>query len=51
MSAIYCPLCQKKLGEYLSGVYVTRCPRCKSLVRLVNEIRTDTEVDKVLKPM
>ena len=29
---LFCPRCGKKLAEKLDGIFVFRCPRCKSSV-------------------
>jgi phage FluMu protein Com len=36
---IRCPHCNKKLGAFLKGIYVTMCPGCKELVVIDSEVK------------
>ncbi len=35
---VRCPHCNKKVGEYLRGIYVMLCPGCKQLAILDTEV-------------
>ena len=34
---VRCPHCNKKVGEFLKGIYVTVCPGCKQLAIIDTE--------------